>query len=58
VIAPIRVALIGDFDRGKPSHWAAEAALFHAAAALGARPHPIVQGLLRACAASAGSLIR
>jgi CTP synthase (UTP-ammonia lyase) len=27
----LRIALIGDFDRGKHSHWASEAALFHAA---------------------------
>ena len=33
---PIRVAILGDFDRGKASHWATEAALFHAAARLGA----------------------
>jgi CTP synthase (UTP-ammonia lyase) len=31
----IRVAVIGDFNRVKHSHWATEAALFHAAAALG-----------------------
>jgi CTP synthase (UTP-ammonia lyase) len=31
---PVRIALIGDFDRSKPSHWATEAALFHAATRL------------------------
>lgn len=30
----LRVAIVGDFDPGKHSHWATEAALFHAAARL------------------------
>lgn len=38
--ATIRVAILGDFDRGAPSHWATEAALFHAAARLGAAVAP------------------
>ena len=38
--ATIRVAILGDFDRGKPSHWATETALFHAAAGLGATVVP------------------
>jgi CTP synthase (UTP-ammonia lyase) len=33
--APVRIGVVGDFDRHKPSHWATEAALFHAAARLG-----------------------
>jgi CTP synthase (UTP-ammonia lyase) len=32
--AKLRIAIMGDFDRGKHSHWATEAALFHAAAHL------------------------
>ena len=32
---PARIGIVGDFDRGKHSHWATEAAIFHAAAALG-----------------------
>jgi CTP synthase (UTP-ammonia lyase) len=40
VSSPIRVAIIGDFDRGKPSHWATEAALFHAAARVGVAVEP------------------
>ena len=31
----MRIALLGDFDRGTLSHWASEAALYHAAARLG-----------------------
>lgn len=30
----VRVAIVGDFDRDKHSHWSTEAALFHAAARL------------------------
>jgi CTP synthase (UTP-ammonia lyase) len=30
----VRIGIVGDFDRGKHSHWATEAALFHAAAEL------------------------
>ena len=36
----VRVGIVGDFDRGKHSHWATEAALFHAAARLGVRVEP------------------
>jgi CTP synthase (UTP-ammonia lyase) len=36
----IRIGIVGDFDRGKHSHWATEAALFHSAAKLGARVEP------------------
>jgi CTP synthase (UTP-ammonia lyase) len=36
----LRIAIIGDFDRGKHSHWATEAALFHAAAGLGVAVEP------------------
>jgi CTP synthase (UTP-ammonia lyase) len=35
-----RIAIVGDFDRGKHSHWATEAALFHAAARLGISVEP------------------
>jgi CTP synthase (UTP-ammonia lyase) len=37
---PIRIAIVGDFNRGKHSHWATEAALFHAAARLDLRIEP------------------
>jgi CTP synthase (UTP-ammonia lyase) len=37
---PVRIAIVGDFDRGKPSHWATEAALYHAAARLGVSVAP------------------
>src|ERR1041384_3003953 len=36
----LRIGIVGDFDRGKHSHWATEAALFHAASARGARVEP------------------
>lgn len=36
----IRVGIIGDFDREKRSHWATEAALFHAAARAGLLVEP------------------
>ena len=36
----IRVALVGDFDQEKRSHWATEAALFHAAARAGLLVEP------------------
>ncbi len=36
----LRVGIVGDFDRGKHSHWATEAALFHAAAKLGVHVEP------------------
>ena len=39
-MATLRIGLVGDFDRSKPSHWATEAALFHAAAALELRVEP------------------
>ena len=32
---PLRIGIVGDFDRAKHSHWATEAAIFHAAATLG-----------------------
>jgi CTP synthase (UTP-ammonia lyase) len=35
-----RIGIIGDFDRAKHSHWATEAALFHAAAKLQATVEP------------------
>lgn len=38
--SPLRVAILGDFDRGKHSHWATEAALFHAAARLELKVEP------------------
>ena len=40
-MAATRIAIVGDFDRAKHSHWATESALFHAAARLGisAEPH-------------------
>jgi CTP synthase (UTP-ammonia lyase) len=31
----VRIGIVGDFDRRKHSHWATEAALFHAAARIG-----------------------
>ncbi len=37
---PLRIGIIGDFDRAKHSHWATEAALFHAAAQLHANVEP------------------
>jgi CTP synthase (UTP-ammonia lyase) len=37
---PLRIGIVGDFDRGKHSHWATEAALFHAAATLGLQIAP------------------
>src|SRR5262249_27777378 len=36
----VRVGIVGDFDRGKHSHWATEASLFHAAARLGLAVRP------------------
>jgi CTP synthase (UTP-ammonia lyase) len=36
----VRVAIVGDFNRGKHSHWATEAALFHAGARLGVAVEP------------------
>jgi CTP synthase (UTP-ammonia lyase) len=36
----VRVGIVGDFDRAKHSHWATEAALFHAAARLGVAIEP------------------
>jgi CTP synthase (UTP-ammonia lyase) len=54
--ARVRIGIIGDFDREKRSHWATEAALFHAAARLGVvmEPHWVGTGLLGA--EGAGSL--
>jgi CTP synthase (UTP-ammonia lyase) len=44
----VRIGIVGDFDRRKHSHWATEAALFHAAARLGlaVEPHWIPTPLL------------
>jgi CTP synthase (UTP-ammonia lyase) len=36
----VRVGIVGDFDRNKHSHWATEAALFHAAAQIGHTVEP------------------
>src|SRR4030095_2568431 len=36
----VRGGIVGDFDLGKHSHWATEAALFHAAARLGIAVEP------------------
>jgi CTP synthase (UTP-ammonia lyase) len=36
----LRIAIVGDFDSSKHSHWATEAALFHAAIALGLDVEP------------------
>lgn len=36
----LRIAIVADFDHGKHSHWATEAALFHAAANLDMRVEP------------------
>jgi len=36
----VRIGIVGDFDRNKHSHWATEAALFHAAARLGMSIEP------------------
>jgi CTP synthase (UTP-ammonia lyase) len=36
----LKVGIVGDFDRGKHSHWATEAGLFHAAAQLGISVEP------------------
>src|SRR5580765_7146270 len=36
----VTIGIIGDFDRGKHSHWATEAALFHAAARSGVSVEP------------------
>ena len=38
--ARVRIGIVGDFDRGKHSHWATEAALFHAGARLGLAVEP------------------
>jgi CTP synthase (UTP-ammonia lyase) len=36
----VKIGIVGDFDRNKHSHWATEAALFHAAAQMGAAMEP------------------
>jgi len=36
----VRIGIVGDFDRGKRSHWATEAALFHAGARVGVAVEP------------------
>ncbi len=44
----LRIGIVGDFHRGKHSHWATEAALFHAGARLGfalASGGPVHRGL-------------
>jgi len=41
VMTKARIAIVGDFDRRKPSHWATEAALFHAAASVGVAVEPL-----------------
>jgi CTP synthase (UTP-ammonia lyase) len=38
--APLKVGIIGDFERTRFSHWATEAALYHAAARLGRQLTP------------------
>lgn len=37
----VRIGIVGDFSRGKHSHWATDAALFHAAARLGVAIEPV-----------------
>lgn len=51
----VRIGILGDFDRGKHSHWATEAALFHAAAKLeiGVEPHWVSTPAAEADAAGA-----
>jgi CTP synthase (UTP-ammonia lyase) len=39
-VRALRIGIVGDRDRGKHSHWATEAALFHAAARVGANVEP------------------
>jgi CTP synthase (UTP-ammonia lyase) len=39
-MATVRIGIVGDFNRGKHSHWATEAALFHAGARLGIAVEP------------------
>jgi CTP synthase (UTP-ammonia lyase) len=39
-VSVVRIGIVGDFDRGKHSHWATEAALFHAAAKLDVSVEP------------------
>jgi hypothetical protein len=34
---PLRIGVVGDCDRGKHSHWATDAAIFHAARGSGSR---------------------
>jgi CTP synthase (UTP-ammonia lyase) len=38
--ADLRIGIVGDFDRRKHSHWATEAALFHAAGRIGLTVEP------------------
>lgn len=40
MMGAVRIGVVGDFDRGKRSHWATEAALFHAAAHVGVSVEP------------------
>jgi CTP synthase (UTP-ammonia lyase) len=37
---PLRIGIVGNFDRGKHSHWATDAAIFHAATRLGFTVQP------------------
>jgi len=48
----VTIGIIGDFDRGKHSHWATEAALFHAAARAGLTVEPRWVGTPALAAAS------
>ncbi|HVZ35812.1 MAG TPA: hypothetical protein VG963_25470 [Polyangiaceae bacterium] len=49
-----KIAIVGDFDRRRPSHWATEAALFHAAARVGAAVEPHWVGTPALSGADAG----
>lgn len=40
----LRIGIVGDFDREKRSHWATDAALFHAAARVGVAVEPTWRG--------------
>jgi len=57
-MSALRIAIVGDFDRGKHSHWATEAALYHAVVALGVAVEPrwIPTPALSAADAVAGAL--
>jgi CTP synthase (UTP-ammonia lyase) len=49
-----KIAMVGDFDRRRPSHWATEAALFHAAVRLGVTLEPHWVGTHALTGADAG----